>query len=454
MQFNRAIFCIVLLLSGSYRADAQGTTPEKLVKLKPTPIGRQKTAPHPGIIYLPMSFNSSEWKDTSALSDISNPDLIYAVHLVYTRFREVDSFNQPLLNLKRFKRLQLLYPPAFSAPGIEWKAVEQQAATKKDDAATYFHGFIIYLKNSPPKENMDKEIGMIKKILDSYHDSTYWVPEKIEWKVKRTKIATGKYLPGSKKKQKQGIKYSNSFLGFREPEYTYRKDSTIKRKSGGYFVKIGKFDTVNFRNINEFNLLTRRKWSGKTSVVTDVTGSMSPYATQVMLWLKYNPAVLNNRRFIFFNDGDGKPDPLKRTGSTGGIHTGATSDFDSLMLVMETAMRMGSGGDIPENNLEAVLHAIKQWPDTDTVLLIADNDAPVKDISLLEKVNKPVSVMVCGSSEVIHPDYVKIARTTGGRLFALNAELGNLKSLQNGSIVYFGSKKFEYKDGSLVRKRN
>jgi hypothetical protein len=435
-------------------ANAQHVKPATLIKMPPTSIERQRTTPYPGVIYLPMPFSSAEWKDTSQLADISSPEQIYAIHLVYTRFREVDSFNQPKLNFKRYENLFALYPKAFSNEEIEWKAVEQQQAKRKEDASLLFHGFIIYLKTAPAKERMDKEMKMIRTIINSYSDTLVWIPEKIEWKVKRTKIETGYFLPANKKKRKEGVKYSSSFIGIREKEYRYKKDSTIKRKSGGYYLKKGSFDTLNFKNINEFRMLTRRKWSGKTAVITDVTGSMSPYATQVMLWLKYSPEILKQGRFVFFNDGDGKPDPLKRLGNTGGIHIAATDNYDSVFNVMENTMRKGTGGDIPENNLEAAIAALRRWPDTDTLLLIADNDAAVKDISLLNKINKPISVMVCGSGEVIHKDYIEIARTTGGRLFVMNTELDNLKKLPNGGIVYLAGKKYEFKNGSLVRKRD
>lgn len=189
------------------------------------------------------------------------------------------------------------------------------------------------------------------------------------------------------------------------------------------------------------------------AVVTDVTGSMSSYATQVMLWLKYRPEVLAEGRFVFFNDGDAMPDMLKRIGSTGGIHFASTNLYDSVYNVMEETMRKGTGGDIPENNIEAVLATLNHWPDIDTVLLIADNDAPVKDMTLLGKIKKPVSVMVCGATEKIHRDYIDIAKNTGGKLFVLNTELSSLQKLNNGSEVVIKGRKFEYKDGSLVKKR-
>jgi hypothetical protein len=445
-----ALLSVALLISA---LQAQKVSIDWLMTLKPVGIGTQKVIPYPGMIYLPMPFSSPVFKDVSQLNDIPSPDRIHSVALVYTRFREVDTFNQPKLNFYRFQNLKKVYPAVFEDTSIQWKIMEQRQATEKEDAMKCFHGFIILLKNEPPKILIEKELSMMKSVIDSYHDSLTWIPEKIDWKVKRVKVETGYYLPVNKKKRKQGMRYSSSFLGMREKEYRTRKDSTIRKKTGGYYAKKGFFDTTIFKDVDEYNFLISRRWSKKMAVVADVTGSMSPYSTQVMLWLKNRPEILKDGRFVFFNDGDAKPDMLKRIGSTGGIHFAASTHYDSVYMAMNRAMRAGTGGDIPENNIEAVLETLKHWPDTDTILLIADNEASVKDISLLKKVKKPVSVMLCGATEKIHKDYIEITRVTGGRLFVLSTELAEMKKWQTGTEVKIRGKKYEYKNGELVRKR-
>lgn len=449
---NRLFLFLALMFAAALKA--QEADIARLMKLKPIPIGTQRTDPYPGVVYLPMRFSEAAFKDTSILKNITATSQIYGVHLVYTRYREADSFNQPKLNYHRFKELSKVLPGILAQDSVEWKVLEQREAHTREAAARCFHGFVIYLKNEAPKTLIEKELKIISSVLDTYHDSMVWIPEKIEWKVKKTKIETGYYLPRSYQKQRQGIRYSSSFLGTREKEYHVRRDSTIRKKTGGYYVRKGWFDTTIFKNTNEYTFLTRRNWSKKMAVVADVTGSMTPYSAQIMLWLKFKPEVLAQGRFVFFNDGDAKPDMLKRIGSTGGIHFAPTADYDSVYQVMAQTMLAGTGGDIPENNLEAVLETLKYWPDTDTVLMIADNVANVKDMSLLPKVGKPVSVMVCGGGETINRDYIEIARSTGGRLFVMNTEIDNLKKLQSGSEVTLGGKKYEYRKGELVRKRN
>ncbi len=432
---------------------AQKVSIDKLMRLSPVGIGTQKVIPYPGMIYLPMSFSSAEFKDVSQLGDIPSPDRIHSVALIYTRFREVDTFNQPKLNYHRFHNLKKIYPAVFEDTSIQWKIMEQRQATEKEDAMKCFHGFIILLKNEPPKVLIEKELSMIKSVIDSYHDSLIWVPEKITWRVKRVKEETGYYFPVNKNKRRQGSLYTSSFLGMREKQYITRRDSTVLKRTGGYYARKGYFDTSVFKNVHEYNFLITRRWSKKMAVVADVTGSMSPYSTQVMLWLKNRPEVLLNGRFAFFNDGDAKPDMLKRIGSSGGIHFASTTNYDSVYLTMDRTMRAGTGGDIPENNLEAVLETLKRWPDTDTVLMIADNEASVKDMSLLKNIKKPVSVMLCGAASKIHKDYIEITKVTGGRLFVLSTELSEMKKWQNGTEVPLRGGKFEYRNGELIRKK-
>lgn len=439
--------CLCLALS---EAAAQDKELDARMQLKPMAVS--KVLVDTGYaVYLPMAFNSSHITDFSQLAKIKDLNSVYGIDLVYTRFREVDSFNQPKLNYKRYAELKKMVPALFHKKDLVWRVIEQQEARTKEVAQNYFHGFVIYLKNDVPPEISAREIETIKSVLSTYYDTMEWIPEKVEWKVKRSRIETGKYLPRNEKKRREGILYDSRGIWFREPEVYIRKDSIIKKKSGGYYRKIGYFDTSYFKGTSEFNLLARRKWSQKMAVVTDVTGSMTPFSTQVMLWIKFNPKVLDEGRFVFFNDGDNKPDPYKIIGKTGGIYFAPEHEFDSVLQVMTLAMAKGMGGDIPENDLEAVKGALERWPDTDTVLLIADNEAPVKDLTLLAGLKKPVSVMVCGVDTKIHPDYIKITTATGGKLFVLETEVRNLKGIKNGEKVQIGKSLFQYQKGGLYK---
>lgn len=402
-------------------------------------------------IYLSMPFSSAIFNEIYQLKFIPNSSSIYGIDLVYTKFKEIDSFNQPKLNLKRFAELKKIYPSAFNEGSIVWRVLEQREAKTKENAEKCFHGFVVYLKNNVPDSITRKEIATIKSILHSYKDTLIWIPERIEYKIKKIKIETGNYLPKSEKKRKAGIRFKNRGIWLRQPEYVVRKDSIVKKRSGAYYKKVSNFDTTFFRSTDEFKTLTRIKWSPKMAVVADVTGSMTPFSAQIMLWIKYNPDMLKFGRFTFFNDGDNTPDAYKKTGTTGGIYFAQSENFDSIFNVMEQTMAKGLGGDLPENNLEAVIKTIQHWPDTDTILLIADNNAQIKDLSLLPLIKKPISVMCCGAINKINADYINVANKTGGRLFVLNQEIKNLKGLKNGNRITIGKSIFEYQKGALIR---
>lgn len=55
-----------------------------------------------------------------------------------------------------------------------------------------------------------------------------------------------------------------------------------------------------------------------------------------------------------------------------------------------------------ENDLEALLEAKKYMDDNWELILIADNYSPVRDIELLEKLDIPVHVILCGQDVSIH----------------------------------------------------
>ena len=119
-------------------------------------------------------------------------------------------------------------------------------------------------------------------------------------------------------------------------------------------------------------------------IVTDVTGSMSPYMAQLQNWFKLNATANPNMQFVFFNDGDDMADGNKKIGATGGIYYTPSIPVDQLLNFMAMVASKGSGGDCPENNMEALIKgAAMAKKAVGDIVMIADNDAPVKDISLL-----------------------------------------------------------------------
>lgn len=190
----------------------------------------------------------------------------------------------------------------------------------------------------------------------------------------------------------------------------------------------------------------------RCALVMDVTGSMSEHVASMKRWVESNQDSLNFTSFTFFNDGDGKSTRKKKIGATGGIYTTFhPANLDA--LVIET-MRRGGGGERPESDIEAIVHTQKKDTLCDAILLIGDNYSEVRDIELLRSVNKRVNLLMCSIKGSIRPDYLLIAKYTGGYLI-YNGERIELKNLQNGDILSVGSYQYDY-NGRIfkVRKTN
>jgi hypothetical protein len=189
-------------------------------------------------------------------------------------------------------------------------------------------------------------------------------------------------------------------------------------------------------------------------IATDVTGSMSPYLGQFLAWHRKHIATSNNRDYIFFNDGDNKADYFKITGRVGGTYYVNTDKYSTLVKTLKKAQRKGSGGDRPENNIEAILTGIKASQYVDGVILIADNKATPRDLGMLSKVNKPIHVILCGSSRGINVAYLNMVRENGGTLHTMEQDFTSLNELQNGESIEIGGIKYEVEgDEFIVPKR-
>ncbi|CAF2520361.1 unnamed protein product [Rotaria sp. Silwood2] len=188
------------------------------------------------------------------------------------------------------------------------------------------------------------------------------------------------------------------------------------------------------------DVFNRSTWNDML-VVVDVTGSMQPCSAAVYKWMRLAYDRLNAiKYYVFFNDGDNMPDSLKVIGSTGGIYGTPTTDLNSVLAVMQTAMKNGNGGDAPENDIEAILYGIAQCPNCSNLIHIADNQATPRDMVLLPNVNKPVKVITCQlNSTPVNPALLTIAAQTGGSLHTLEQDIINLSSIPvNGTIVIGG----------------
>lgn len=188
----------------------------------------------------------------------------------------------------------------------------------------------------------------------------------------------------------------------------------------------------------------------RCALIMDVTGSMSDHVASMKRWIKQNEDSLNFTSFTFFNDGDDKSTRKKKIGSTGGVYT--TFHLANLSNLIAETMRRGGGGERPENDIEAILHTQEKDTMCDAILLVGDNYSEVRDIGLLRSVNKRVNVLMCSVKRSIRPDYLLIAKYTGGYLI-YNGEIIVLKNIQKGQILSIGSYQYDY-DGRGFKVRD
>jgi hypothetical protein len=198
------------------------------------------------------------------------------------------------------------------------------------------------------------------------------------------------------------------------------------------------------------------EWNN-TIIVTDVTGSMMPYINQVLLWHALKNAENATQNYVFFNDGDERRTEDKVIGITNGIYGVRTDILQLLYNTMATTCMRGSGGDSPENDIEALLYAQKYTlaDTTMALILVADGLSPVRDISLLSKLKKPVHVILCGSENAdgsvnINTDYFNIAFYTGGSVHTIEKDILDISKTPEGGIIKIGPHEYVLKNSQFV----
>lgn len=468
----------LFLVLSVFSAQAQApegviVTPELLSKAQEVEISQYDISRQsPYIIYLPMNYSKFLFteKDKELFYTLKDT-MIERIDLVYTVFRRSKSFDQVKLNKERYEMFQEYFPEAFNNNLIDWNLMAQNGTMEYEKAQTYFHGFVIYLKphrvtteegltigtaldrrvDKPTTRKLEtnEEIKAIQKILSqsaptkTILDTTYTTQRKRFW--------TGLYLAKNKNKRKKGKKFKTK--GPKRPkEYKvkYEKimqvterevpDPTATLAPSKVIAQLTE-DSVVYTVLNR----TLSQWNNHV-IVQDVTGSMHPYLTQTLLYLRGHIQKNTTEKFVFFNDGDAHPDgPI---GRSGGCYYQSADNVAAIEEMAFEAMRNGKGGKAPENDLEAILYGIKKYPNCEGVVLIADNFSRVRDFKLmpqLMKLGKPVKVIVCGiaKGDVVNLDYIYLARYTKGSLHTIDQDITNLADKEDGQAFKVGSQYFK-----------
>jgi len=177
---------------------------------------------------------------------------------------------------------------------------------------------------------------------------------------------------------------------------------------------------------------------------------MRPYVDQLKLWYELSYEEKDPMQLVMFNDGNGMADHEKVIGSTGGIYYCNYCTPLEVFTGIDEAMAAGGGGDGPENDLEAVLNAVKESKNFTDLVLIADNYSSVRDMKLLDQVKVPVKVVLCGVNYGAHEDYLTIAYNTGGSIHTIEEDIIEISKKVEGDVITIGQKQYELRNGAFV----
>lgn len=173
---------------------------EQLINLPRTQIERFDRIEASTLTYLPSSFAKEEM-NLKQVDDLT----ITKVYYVYTRFKESPSFDQMLLDRKRFTLLFNDIEQVMDRV-IEWEILEQTGCQSKENGPSFFHGFVLVHRPRMTEEERKSEISRLleyfehpeKDILDEQLDPLAEVlhPEEAKTEEKQAVDSKAKYGDG------------------------------------------------------------------------------------------------------------------------------------------------------------------------------------------------------------------------------------------------------------------
>ncbi len=407
-----------------------------------------------GQIKLEMDFATAEFLKPAMVRRLRMVT-IQKIELIYTDFQLSSEFSQPALNKDRYQTLLAAIPQLRTNKMIAWMATAQTGAKNEVEARKMFHGFVITVRTSSTRKLTKFEIGRMESALKTVEIVVDSVEYRKVDRIRKRHLNTGMYHPRMKSKRQKGVLYRKKGI-WNRPRQTYMQIDTISRIKKIVHYKARKvavtkkYLTFGVVDSTFFKVMDRHKDWNNILFVTDVTGSMYSYSIQLMVWHKLN--YLDNRaaQFSFFNDGNRKSTALKKIGKTGGIYHVKGDTYEDVEKQIYKTMNMGSGGDIPENDIEALIEAVKNCPDAEQIVLIADNWSNVRDIELLEQLHVPVKIIICGSrSTIVNLQYIELAYKTGGSIHTIEQDITNLMELGTGKSIEIGGRYYIIKNGKF-----
>ncbi len=403
-----------------------------------------------GCLYLKSAYNSSKFINQNEWIDLKDKVEPYRIDLVYSKYPVKNGvYNEiyPLL----FSRLRSLFEidPYLNDASIEWNKILQTNCANKTEVNSLFHGVVIWYRIDDSKTfSVDeseqqlatlttKKSGEVEsvKISKSDNKQDQVTVKELEQSVRNIKSFS--FIPDSLVRSLSSKPIQDQILILKnhlekeletEPERPLSKATKeellmYKKEIEDFLLKFPAEDSV------VINVFDRHPEWKNSLVINDWTGSMYGYGAQVLLWHVNHFEKSGIKAITLFNDGNSKKDSDKQIGKTGGVYTEVADEVLKLQKTFNYVMLEGMGGDEAENDIEAVLKAIQTTPYHSEIILIADNQACIRDIELVELISEPVKIILCGYDPKagINPDLVYLARKTNGGIYTLTEDLENLQ---------------------------
>jgi len=245
------------------------------------------------------------------------------------------------------------------------------------------------------------------------------------------------------------LKREEEDMKIREEEFAKRMKEEGKTEMEGYIDDLKSFKGAE-DDVVSVVLKRNNSWNNKL-ITCDLTGSMDSYIGDLTNWYSKAVKTDKNLQFVFFNDGNDIDDDLKKIGSTGGIYYSSYSSYSELIKKIAQVRVAGDGGDTEENNIEALIYGINKAKYFNSLVMIADNNAPVKDMVLLDKVKKPVHIILCSVDDWVEEDYLTIAYRTKGSIHTISEDFNNIGKTRNGGRIRINGIEYLLMSNRFVR---
>jgi hypothetical protein len=320
----------------------------------------------------------------------------------------------------------------------------EKVTTRTYEAGDYINVLDMDYKYFGSKAIEDRKAEQIRALAE--RDSLYKIRElemKRSAELREIQFAKQAELREKSFNAKAAVGLNSPFLFMNNPHEILQKNiekiQAELDKDEQFFEKIG------FTICAAMHRMDKTEDFLRTLIVTDLTGSMTPYMNEVLVWHALQAVNTDENQYLFYNDGRVRYKNGRKVPGGGGLFYTDNIELDHIIKTMKKVRNNYSGGDGPENDMEALITASEMGKGYGTVILIADNFSPIKDKKKMEtfvRLNIPVKIILAGAerSMFVHEDYLELAYRTGGSIHTLTEDITNLMEVKDGgSITILGS---------------